>query len=219
MQLKGKIFLHTYTKWRGWRPLLYYLTRLWSGILWLLWKVGYVNCCGTQGKTMIAEADTGENMFCYSKHVNGYLMLGRNINMIPETVGSRVYWFAVLYFAILRWRHACISLLYSVLCAVELCLWWQHRERFSTELLVRFLLLLTTSSVGSIWLVSLKVSSGLNGPYWFLYGLVYDCLIMGGDCWMDWTASVDFEDWTAEILTMKMSPKELFLNRPTSPIS
>ena len=36
------------------------------------------------------EADTGERMFCYSKHVKGHMMFRRNINMSPLTVGSNI---------------------------------------------------------------------------------------------------------------------------------
>ena len=43
---------------------------------------------GTQVKGCFAEADTGERIFCYSKHVKGYMMFRRNINMMPQTVGA-----------------------------------------------------------------------------------------------------------------------------------
>jgi hypothetical protein len=40
-------------------------------------------------KGCFAEGDTGERMFCYSKHMKGHVMFRRNINMTPQTVGGR----------------------------------------------------------------------------------------------------------------------------------
>ena len=62
-------------------------------------------------KEYFAEADTGERIFCYSKHVKGHRMFTKNINMTPQTVGAQalvcfalpgytsvttcMYWFAL----------------------------------------------------------------------------------------------------------------------------
>ena len=48
-----------------------------------------VFCWGTQVKDYFAKADTGERMFCSSKHMKGHIMFRRNINMTPRTVGAR----------------------------------------------------------------------------------------------------------------------------------
>ena len=39
-------------------------------------------------KKGFADPDTGERMFCYSKHMKGCMMFRRNLNMTPQTVSS-----------------------------------------------------------------------------------------------------------------------------------
>jgi hypothetical protein len=60
---------------------------------WFLWKVNYVKYCFAgahkQKDVCFAEADTGERVFSYSKHVKGHMMFRRNLNMTPQTVGAR----------------------------------------------------------------------------------------------------------------------------------
>jgi hypothetical protein len=52
---------------------------------------GYNNVLlGHIGERIFAEADTGERMFFYSKHMKGCMMFRRNINMTQQTVGAQV---------------------------------------------------------------------------------------------------------------------------------
>jgi hypothetical protein len=51
---------------------------------------------GTLVKGCFSEADTGERMFCYNKHVKGHTMFRRNIDMTPQTVGAT----ALVFFAL-----------------------------------------------------------------------------------------------------------------------
>lgn len=40
-------------------------------------------------KVCFAETDTGERVFCYSKHLKGLMMFGNNISMTPQRLGAQ----------------------------------------------------------------------------------------------------------------------------------
>jgi hypothetical protein len=72
----------------------------WSGNFWILWKVSYVKGC-------FPEADTGERMFCESKHVKGCMLLRRAQQTVDDTGW---YWYALPFLN-------------------GLCLLWLHRKK------------------------------------------------------------------------------------------
>lgn len=165
-------------------------------------------------------------IFDYSRPVQGCMMFRRNINMSPHTAGTQALLrLAPPHYSSLR-TCAYWFALHSI---VELYLWWPNREKLLEELLVRFLWLLAASVVDSVWLMSLAISSGLNCPCWFLCGICWVDRAATADLWVEsaeWIGlpllidvGVFLEDWTADIVTMKigLAPKEQFLNRSTYP--
>lgn len=49
---------------------------------------GYTEVFLGQTGESLAEADTGERMVCYSKHVRGHMMFKRNIDVTQQTRSS-----------------------------------------------------------------------------------------------------------------------------------
>jgi hypothetical protein len=141
-------------------------------------------CCGTQVKGCFAEADTGERMVCYSRHVKGWVTFRRNINMTPQTVGAG----ALVCSASLRYSSLTAHMYWFTLhCIVELSWWWLDRnltKNFSWGS-CSFLLLLWPRLVGEpcgfFW-IELPL---LILVWYLLSGLVCSCWIVSGDCWMD----------------------------------
>jgi hypothetical protein len=71
-------------------------------------------------KEYFAEADTGERIFCYSKHVKGHRMFTKNINMTPQTVGVR----ALVCFAPPHYGHMMTHMhRFALHCRAKLQLW------------------------------------------------------------------------------------------------
>ena len=77
-------------------------------------------CWGTQVKECFPEGDTGEGMFCYSRHVKGYMIFRRNVNMTPQKMGARaLVCFAPPHYSLLT---TCMYW-FALHCVAELRLW------------------------------------------------------------------------------------------------
>jgi len=138
--------------------------------LWFLWKVSYVKWCfrwGTEVKECFTEADTDERIFCYSRHVKECVMFRKNINMTPQTAGTRaLVCLALSYWSLLTTHMHCFPSHCILVTSLRKTHW-----RTSGEVPVA-----SCPFCGLGQLVSLVVSSGLNCPCWLVCG-VY---------WMDW---------------------------------
>ena len=113
-----------------------------------------------------AEADTGERMFFYSRHMKGHVM--KEYKYDPTDGGScniGLFCSTLIFFA--NGTHLLFCL--TLQCG-------DARERLDKELLVRFLWLLATA-LGQ--LVSHAVSPGLNCSCWFVCGV---CQPRGLNC-------------------------------------
>ena len=64
-------------------------------------------------KECFPEADTGERMFCYSKHVKGLMM--KKYKNDPHRQLACERWFALLHLAVVHIGQACIGLPYIAL--------------------------------------------------------------------------------------------------------
>ena len=128
------------------------------------WVKCEVETSGFFGKSVMSNdvllGHTGERIFYYSRDMKEYflnitdrgsLSIGSLFSASLSSLMTRTYWF------ILQW-------------VAGLCLWKLHREKLPKELPVRLLQLLAPSA-DSGQLVSLTLSSGLNCPCGFLYGV------------------------------------------------
>lgn len=117
----------------------------WSVNFWFPWKVSYVkwgfSVVHKWKDFLPKQTDTGERTICYSKHMKWHIMFRRNINVTPQTVGTR----ALLWFV-----PPCYSLLTTCMYWFTLHhaahhLWWCHRAKLTKEHHMRFLQLLAAS--------------------------------------------------------------------------
>lgn len=146
-------------------------------------------------KEYFAEADMGEKMSSYSKHMKGCMMFRKNINMTPtnsqsSNIGSICSTLLVLHMSGMYW-----FILHWI---AELCLWFLHREKLGNYRLLWFLWLLAASAESSL-LVSLQDSSRWN-------------------CSCSFMCCVYLVYWTNNSKVW-YSLTELFLKRSSSPIS
>jgi hypothetical protein len=131
-------------------------------------------CWGRKVKEYFAEADIGERLFCYRKHMWGWVMFRMNINMTPKTVGAGAL---VTLLPLLVFTHSTRALAPLTLHCWALLVMTsskETRQRTSCEVPVASFLLCRFR-----WLASSTVSSGLNCPCWFVSGIY----------WVDWTAA------------------------------
>jgi hypothetical protein len=119
-------------------------------------------------------------IFCFRKHMKGYMMFRKNINVTPQTVEAR----SLVHLAPSHLSSLTTSMYwFTLLWVAELRVWWHHRSKSAKEFLVRFPQFFFIVSMLSRTLVdwwALRFP-GLNCPCWFVCGV----------CRVDWMAAAD----------------------------
>jgi hypothetical protein len=139
-------------------------------------------------KNVFAEADTGERMSCYSRHVKGHVIVGRNINMTPQTVGAR----ALAHFALSCQSSLMAHVYWFALHCIELHLWWCQREKLTEE--HREVPVASCGFYSGLWTVDEPCRffrTELPLQSCVVSAEVCSCWFVRGGCWTDWTRAAD----------------------------
>jgi len=141
-------------------------------------------------KDCFPEADIGERMFVYSKHLKGHLKKYKHAHSQWEM--STETWFVLFHFIFLCKWPACIGSPYIVLLSSTYLITPPLRETRPRTSLEVPAAVCSFCGLALGWWVSLAISSGFN----------YSCLVSA--CWKDWTVaagslliSANLEDWCA----------------------